>query len=347
MAPMTQRRWDRLRRDRGFESLEGRVLLAPTAADLDGVRRAPIAEVAPGRPAGNPVRARRAERTGPVVAATELVYRSEGGRAEALDLYRPAGPAPEGGWPVVLAIHGGGWRRFGKEGYGRTVAAALTPSGYVVVAPNYTLSAPGAPSWPANFEDVRAAVRWVRLNAVALGVDPGRIAAIGESSGGHLAALLGTYPEGHVTPEGLPSSGPGLVAGDVSARVQAVVDFSGPADLPALVAQSRSGGLAVRQFLGGPPEQVPGRYRAASPVAHASADDAPALIVQGTEDPIVPRAQSEALAAALAGAGVPSRLILIPGAGHGFGPRAGRLPLRLAVVAFLDTALRREGSGPS
>ena len=84
------------------------------------------------------------------------------GQSELLDVYMPTSPATAGGRPIIVAIHGGGWRRFNKTGYGSRVADAFVQNGYVVVAPDYVLSAPGSPSWPENLEDVQAAVRWVR-----------------------------------------------------------------------------------------------------------------------------------------------------------------------------------------
>ena len=115
------------------------------------------------------------------------------GQSELLDVYTPHSPAPAGGFPVIVTIHGGGWRRFNKTEYGLRNANVFTRDGYVVVSPDYVLSAPGSPTWPVNFEDVQAAVRWVRSNAGTLGINPNEIVAEGESAGANLAALLGTY----------------------------------------------------------------------------------------------------------------------------------------------------------
>ncbi len=225
------------------------------------------------------------------------------GQSQLLDVYLPTGPAPSGGWPVLIALHGGGWRRFSKDKYGPRIASAFVPEGYAVVAPNYVLSAPGQPSWPVNFEDVEAAVRWVRIEAAALDIDPDRVAAIGESAGANLAALLGT-PEA------------GDDSGGISSQVDAVIAFSTPTDLTSLYQESRGGGLAAEQFLGGTPAQVPGSYVGASPIDHVSAADAPMFLVHGLQDPLIPVSQSEAMAAALASAGVRHELILVNG-GHG------------------------------
>ena len=167
------------------------------------------------------------------------------GQSELLDVYTPDTPAPAGGRPVIIAIHGGGWRRFNKNGYGLRVADAFVQDGYAVVAPNYVLSAPGNPTWPVNFEDVQAAVRWVRSNAGTLGINPNEIVAMGESAGANLAALLGTYSTQS-------SSGDG-----VSSAVDAVVASSTPTDLTTLYAESPLAGSRPPSSWGARPSRFP------------------------------------------------------------------------------------------
>lgn len=267
-----------------------------------------------------------------------IVFREVDGREMRLDVYLPAGAPPEGGRPVVMALFGGGWWRGRKEDIG-PFAAQLTRSGYVVVAPNYTLARPGSPSWPTNFEDVREAVRWVRRNADRLGADPNRIAALGESSGAHLALLLGTAPDGAVAIEGVPGDQIGSPeAGDVSARVQAVVSLAGPADFFTLLNTSRISVPVVGQFLGGQPTEVPGRFEAASPIQHVSADDPPVLLIHGTADPIVPVSQSRQMASALGDAGVSHQLAILPGAGHDLRSAGNGSRLMPMIVEFLAQA---------
>jgi acetyl esterase/lipase len=226
------------------------------------------------------------------------------GQSELLDVYSPEGSAPAGGRPVIVAIHGGAWRRLDKDAYGRRVAEGFVHEGYVVVAPNYVLSSPGNPTWPVNFEDVQAAVRWVRSDAPTLGINPNEIVAMGESAGANLAASLGTYSTQNTTVDG------------VSAAVDAVVAVSTPADLTTLYTESRVGGPAAAEFLGGSPEQVPANYIAASPIDHVSEGDPPMLLIHGLQDHVIPVSQSQELAAALSTAGVRNELFLVNG-GHG------------------------------
>lgn len=297
------------------ESLEQRTLLSP----LNGPGRSARGRAGQFGPIRNEARS-----AGAVLLSSQVYTRTDDGVALKLDVYLPRGQASAGGRPVIMAIHGGGWRRFDRQDYGR-FASALTSAGYVVVAPDYTLSAPGVPSWPRNLDEVREAVRWTRRNAERLGIDPARIAAMGESAGGHLAALLGTADD---------------VPGEdgVSSKVGAVVDFYGPADLASLVRDSPSAGYAVRQYLGGTPESLVDAYAQASPVVQASPDDAPTLIFHGTGDTLVPISQSRKLAQALESKGVRVRLVELPRAIHGFRTVVGRRNLVPELLAFLDSS---------
>ena len=244
------------------------------------------------------------------------------GGSQRLDVYLPTGGPAIGGRPVLIAIHGGGWRRLDKSGYGARIASAFVPRGYVVVAPNYALSAPGKPTWPVNFDDVQAAVRWVRANAGVLGINPNQIAAIGESAGANLAALLGT--------------GMGSNAGNLTtSAVQAVIAFSTPTDLTALAKESPLAAHAAAQFLGGTPEQVPVNYVAASPIDHVAAGDPPMFLVHGREDPLIPASQSVQMANALEFEGVAARLALVNG-GHDLDFPVHYPKLIHQILEFLD-----------
>jgi acetyl esterase/lipase len=218
----------------------------------------------------------------------------------------------------LVAIHGGSWIGGSPRLYRidpESTAARLARAGLVVVAPEYRLARPGAPSWPAVLVELREVVRWVRRHASELDVDPSRIAALGQSAGGQLAALLGTLPD-QPGPDG------------VSARVNAVIDFYGPSDLARLVETRHLAHDPVRLFLGEQAANDPVALRDASPIEHVTNDDAPMLLLHGSDDAWVPPEQSARLAAALERAGVRHKLILIEGVRHGFEARVNTSPQR-------------------
>jgi acetyl esterase/lipase len=170
---------------------------------------------------------------------------------------------------------------------------------------------------------VKCAVRWLRANAPKYNIDPNRIGALGGSAGAHLVALLGTT-SGEKRWEGSGGNP------DQSSAICAMVCLSGPYDLSLgyrdSVHQNSKEGGAVRGMLealqGGPLEQKPAQYAAASPMTYASRDTVPALLTHGTADPLVPIEQSDLFYAKLKSAGANVELIRIEGAGHAdFGPK--------------------------
>jgi len=241
-----------------------------------------------------------------------------------LDVYRP--PARATLRPAVICVHGGGmWT--GSRADMAEPARELARAGYVAVCVDYRLvdSAAGRHRWPAQLDDVQRAVRWVRANAAQYGVDPGRVGAYGWSAGGQLAALLGTRDTR--------DDAPALAA--YSSRVACVVDLAGDVDL---AAYTRPPALdEVVALLGGTPEEVPERYREASPLSWIDERTAPFLVVHGAPDDVVPVAQSRRLVSALRAAGVEVEYAELPDAGHGdlTWSRVGP-----AVLAFLGRHLR-------
>jgi acetyl esterase/lipase len=277
-----------------------------------------------------------------------LVYLDQAGRQEHLDLYLPSSPATAGGYPLILALPGGGWRWVLRSSLGDAVSQ-FARYGYAVAVADYAWasSTPGTHIWPTDFLDVRQAVRWLKAHADRFGIDPNRVAVWGESAGGNLAALVGTFPDGPVTSAGGVSSDSRADA-DVSARVQAVVDFYGPADLASLYQEAPRTRPYLLTFLGGSPAQVPQRYADASPVDHVSASSPPFLIEQGTADTANVPDQSVKLAQTLQAAGVPYHLQVFPGLPHGFRllPEPG-VDLVPQILNFLDAALNHHGQGIS
>ncbi len=252
---------------------------------------------------------------GPASAAerpTETAtYARPGGEDLELDVWRPhgdasGGPAAEKGRPAVVVVHGGGWRS-GTRGEFPEWNAWLADEGHVVFDIDYRLS---ASNWHEAPADVACAVGWVKENAQRYGVDPGRVALMGRSAGGHLA-LLAAYTGAPTVPT------PGCEApNDRDTGVAAVVAFYPPTDLARL---SRQGYLSgMDRFLGGTPGTAPGRYRLLSPVSRVDPADPPTFLVHGVDDEIVPSGESELLAGKLREAGVPYHLVELPWANHTF-----------------------------
>jgi len=229
----------------------------------------------------------------------DVEYVPGGHERQRLDLF-----LPENGTnlPLIVWVHGGGWEKGSKE---NCPAIGATRSGYAVASINYRLSQ-HAP-FPAQIEDCKSAIRWLRANAVKYNFNPDRIGVWGASAGGHLVALLGT-------------------AGDVkdfdrgenlkfSSRVQAVCDWFGPANMVPWIGEDGAAANTVVKLFGGKATRE--KAAQASPVTYVTKDDAPFLIMHGDKDPLVPFRQSEELAAALKQAGVEVVLVKLEGAGHG------------------------------
>jgi len=258
----------------------------------------------------------------------DLAYVAGGHERQKLDLYLP--PAGEH-WPLVVSIHGGAFRMGSKDGEPVETVGALVARGFAVAAINYRLSQHAV--FPAQIEDARAAVRWLRVNAALHGYDPDRIASFGTSAGGHLAAMLGTA--GDVTAFDV-GANPG-----VSSRVQAVVDFFGPTDFLQMDAHRLSSEAMVHetpdspesQLVGGPIRKNPDEVARANPITYATKDDPPFLIVHGDADLLVPHHQSVLLDEALRNADVRVRLVTIPGGPHGGETVKQGLPIALDFLA--------------
>ncbi len=266
-------------------------------------------------------------------------YAGTGNPRHQLDLYLPENPKSDGPLPVVCWIHGGGWRQ-GSKDRARLVVDLVATGRFAGASLGYRLS--GEAQWPAQIHDVKAAIRWIRANAGAHGIDPERIGLWGSSAGGHLVAMLGVS-EGVDHLEG--EVGPHL---DLAAEVTCVVNYYGPSDLLSMNRQgSRMDHDAAdspeSQLIGGPVQENPDRARDASPLTHVNAGDRPMLLVHGTEDPLVPFEQSVVLEQALEKAGVTAILLTVDGAGHGngFGPRT-----REVAARFLESILLDDGPLP-
>lgn len=249
----------------------------------------------------------------------------------------------EGRVPVVVFLHGGGWRLGSRHGAGPMFAGAdpspfetVALAGIAVASLDYRLS--GEAVWPAQIHDAKAAVRWLRSRATEFGIDADRIGAWGESAGGHLALLLGLSDA--------PLDGDIGVTG-VSSGVAAIAAWYPPTDplgLPGdLGADPSDATTREALLLGGPAAQRPDVAAQASPLTYASGDAVPTLLLHGEADALVPCAQSRRLAQALDAAGSDVELHTYPHADHmwrGSSDVASNALRR--TVAFLAAHLRTD-----
>ncbi|HBI43634.1 MAG TPA: alpha/beta hydrolase [Planctomycetales bacterium] len=266
---------------------------------------------------------------GPAVREELDVVFGKGGDTDLkLDLAMPADGA--GPFPAVVCIHAGGWVGGKRQEMSQTIHA-LAGRGYVAVSPDYRLATAQA-RFPAQVEDCKAAVRWLRANAVKYNIDPDHIGAVGFAAGGHLACMLGVTDK----EDGLDGAGGNA---DVSSRVQAVVSFFGPTDL---TAKDWGPGVSERNLvplLGGTLEEKPEAYRKASPLTYAGKNAAPLLLFHGAADKMVLVDQSRWMAEKIASAGGVAELVVVEGEGHGF--RSEKLLQCLGkMVTFFDERLK-------
>ncbi len=264
----------------------------------------------------------------------DLEYARAGDKSLLLDLYLPE--KSQHPLPLIIWIHGGAWSGGDKAD---CPARRMLQRGYAVASINYRLS--NEAIFPAQIEDCKAAVRWLRAHAGQYGLDAEHFGAWGNSAGGHLVALLGTTGDAKEF-----NKGDNL---EFSSRVQAVCDYYGPTDFLQMQAHMLPGAPMKHDppsspeslLIGGPIQENKDKAVRANPIAYVTPASAPFLIVHGDLDPLVPYNQSQLLFEALKKAGVSVRLHIIEGAGHG--PGFGGRDIAEMVNAFFDRHLKGIG----
>lgn len=262
-----------------------------------------------------------------VVFERGIEYSNPDGQHLQLNLARPK--AATGPLPVVLCIHGGGFRAGHRDG-NNALCLKLAQRGFVAATVSYRL----APKYqfPAAVHDVKAAVRWLRANAAKYQMDPTRIGVTGDSAGGHLAQFLG------VTAGIKEFEGDGGNA-DQSSRVACVVNRYGPSDFTKSYAKSVDAAEVLPLFLGGDLRTALQSHIQSSPLNWVTPDAAPTLILHGTEDKYVAYEQGVWLRDRLQACGVEVELVTFEGAGHGF-KGADAEKAEQAMFGFLETHLK-------
>lgn len=269
--------------------------------------------------------AHRGAETGPapiaegVIVERDIVYSSGPKGALLLDLYRPAEVSAQPS-PVVLYIHGGGFKYGSKENIRQYRDQDLPLDGYAVVAINYRLS--GVAKHPEQLADVMAALRWIADQATAYQLDAGRVALLGYSAGGTLAAL-GAVTLDYEVRDGqivLAAKKPGIPV------IRAVVDYFGPIDVLAGADTPVTGGgtwsdpdTMIGDWFGFAILENPDMVATSNPINYLRADSPPFLIVHGDRDASVPLEQSRLLHQALRDVGVEAELYVIKDGEHGRG----------------------------
>ncbi len=247
-----------------------------------------------------------------------------------LDIVRPVGDGP---FPLIIWLHGGGYQAGDRQDFMDTILS-LAKRGYAGASIDYRL----APKykWPAQLDDARTALAFLRDKAKEYRIDPDQVGVAGGSAGGHLALMLGLAPRD------------GKRAG-----IRAVVNIFGPSDFRTLT-PTDLGNEILRQVLGrdingvfldllGTSDRKAKIMTEASPITYVTKDNPPVLTLHGTEDPLCPLSQSKALHEALRKAGVTEKLLVIEGAGHdATWPADKREMVNRTMLKFLDKHLKRQ-----
>ena len=265
----------------------------------------------------------------------DIAYAGTDHERQTLDLALPLKRKSDKQLPVIAYIHGGAWRAGSKNGGLNRLHDFIKTGEFAGVTIGYRLSQHAR--WPAQIHDCKAAIRWLKGNAKKYGIDANRLAVWGNSAGGHLVAMIGVSGDIESLEGKL-----GKHLGEDS-RVNCVVDFCGPTHLlsmgrfPSKIDHDAPSS-PESQLIGGAIQENKKSANNASPITYVTMDDAPILIVHGTDDPLVPFNQAVIFHSALRKAGVKSEFLGMEGMGHGLGgPEVDN-----RVRKFLESQLLRK-----
>ena len=261
----------------------------------------------------------------------DVVYGHKDGLAMTMDVYRPAEP---NGAAILFMMSGGWFSRWAPPEQTQVRFQPYLEQGFSMIAvrhgssPKYTI--------PEIVPDVRRAVRFVRKHADRWQLDPDRLGVMGGSAGGHLALMLGTTGD-----DGVADATDELDKS--SSRVAAVVALVPPTDLRVAVWDAPESLPAYRNFpaLDLPLEQA-GQY---SPLAQVTPEDAPALVIMGGKDDLVPPRHGQWIAEAFQRENVDHKLIILPEAGHGLGGEQNQQTVLREALEWFDAHLSAGRSG--
>ncbi len=269
-----------------------------------------------------------------IEAERNIPYVENGHRNQILDVYLPEQPSDKP-LPLMIWIHGGAWMGGSQA---NPPVLYLVNKGFAVASIQHRMS--GDAKWPAQSFDCKAAIRFLRANAAKYNLDPDNFGIGGDSSGGHLAAFVGT--SGDVKEMEGDLGNPGI-----SSRVKAVVDWFGPTDLlimgqqagPGSMIQHDSPSSPESMLLGGPVQEKRELAKTANPITYIDKNEPPFLIMHGDNDQLVPLGQSIVLAKALIDVGVEVTMKTVPGAAHE-GPEFRNAESQRLIAEFLSRHLK-------
>ncbi len=268
------------------------------------------------------------ENASPSKFEADVVYGHKDGLALTMDVYQPDAEANDAA--ILFMISGGWFSRWAPPEQTKPLFQPYLDEGYTVFAvrhgssPRYSI--------PEAVADVQRAVRFVRRNAKRFGVDSNRLGVMGMSAGGHLSLMLGTTGD-----DGMPDAKDEL--GKVSSRVAAVVALVPPTDLRVAVWDAPESLPAYRNF----PALNLAMEKAGpnSPLVHVTPDDAPALVIMGGKDKLVPAKHGHWIDEAYQREDVKHKLIVFPDAGHGLEGDENRATMIREVIGWFDEHLAR------
>ena len=265
----------------------------------------------------------------PVHTINDLEYRSIQDASLFLDIHRPADAEIV---PCVAYFHGGGWARGSRKDYVEARLEAVAALGLGVCSVSYRFT--DVARHPAQLEDARAAVAWLRNNGAEYGLATARVGAWGASAGGWIALMLA------------------LTGDEPAQRADAACAWFAPVHLATVMSEREAAGLPLPPFMAGRklPDNEAGllgltsvaddlaRAHRASPLTHAAGARGPVLLIHGAADGMVNVAQSQAMHEALVAAGQDSQLLVLPGANHE-DPAFHKPAVLAATAGFLRAAL--------
>lgn len=262
----------------------------------------------------------------------DVPYAGDTLKKHLLDIYLP--PVVKSSYPLVVWIHGGGWRmndKYADMGYMTETIKGFIDRGYAVASIDYRWST--AAPFPAQIQDCNQAVEFLYQNAAKYKLDKDKIALIGFSAGGHLASLMGLSANNNIKefyPEGKKAN----------FKIKLVLDFYGPSDFLSLAGPDQKDAQhAISLLLGASVFDRPDLGKTASPVTYIDKNDPPFLIVQGEKDEAVNPLQSISLSLHLKLAGVKNEFIIVPNAPH-YGVMFDAEDIRNRVFSYLDEYLK-------